>query len=135
MEQPNFEHSENPAPDFPHVESASADNPTGTPMERFFYHQRRALEETAKALESLLPPGFKEHATEASREFSKGFRILVDATIDELKKVSEKEEEVEAKVEASVETVEEAVEEVIEEEKKEERKPSTGKTKVKVKVE
>ena len=51
MEQPNFEHSDLPeAPDFPHVESASADNPTGTPMERFFYHQRRALEETAKAL-------------------------------------------------------------------------------------
>jgi|GEM_PF-625577 len=135
MEQPNFEHSDLPeAPDVPHVESASADNPTGTPMERFFYHQRRALEETAKALESLLPPGFKEHATEASREFSKGFRILVDATIDELKKVSEKEEEVEAKVEAAEATVEAAVEEVIEEEEQM-RKPSTGKTKVKVKVE
>ena len=138
MEQPNFEHSDNQeAPDFPHVESGSADNPTGTPMERFFYHQRRALEETAKALESLLPPGFKEHATEASREFSKGFRILVDATIDELKKVSEKEEEVAEAVEATEATVEAAVEEVIEEEKKAEetRKPSTGKTKVKVKVE
>ena len=138
MEQPNFEHSETPeTPELPSMDAASADNPTGTPMERFFYHQRRALEETAKALESLLPPGFKEHATEASREFSKGFRILVDATIDELKKVSEKEEEVEAKVEAVEATVEAAVEEVIEEEQKleEVRKPSTGKTKVKVKVE
>lgn len=135
MEQPNFEQPETP-------ETPEADGTSGTPMERFFYHQRRALEETAKALELLLPPGFKEHATEASREFAKGFRILVDATIDELKKVSEKEEEVaEAAAEATetVEaTVEAAVEEVIEEEKKLEeiaRKPTTGKTKVKVKVE
>lgn len=64
-----------------------------SPMERFFYHQRRALEETGKALEALLPPGFREHSGEASREFTKGFRILVDAAIDELKKVSEKEDE------------------------------------------
>jgi hypothetical protein len=132
MEQPNFEQPETP-------ETPEADGTTGTPMERFFFHQRRALEETAKALESLLPPGFKEHATEASREFAKGFRILVDATIDELKKVSEKEEEV---VEAAAEAAEavnevEVVEEIIEEEKKDEepRKPTTGKTKVKVKVE
>jgi hypothetical protein len=138
MEQPNFEHSETPeTPELPNMDAASEDNPTGTPMERFFFHQRRALEETAKALESLLPPGFKEHATEASREFAKGFRILVDATIDELKKVSEKEEETVAEAaDAAEATVEAAVEEVIEEEKKEEnRKPTTGKTKVKVKVE
>jgi hypothetical protein len=133
MEQPNFEQPETP-------EIPEADGTTGTPMERFFYHQRRALEETAKALESLLPPGFKEHATEASREFAKGFRILVDATIDELKKVSEKEEEVAeaaAAEAAEASTEAEVVEEVIEEEKKEEepRKPTTGKTKVKVKVE
>lgn len=139
MEQPNFEHSDTPeTPVLPHLETESTEDPTGTPMDRFFYHQRRALEETAKALESLLPPGFKEHATEASREFAKGFRILVDATIDELKKVSEKEEEeVVAAVEATEASIEEAVEEVIEEEQKieEVRKPSTGKTKVKVKVE
>lgn len=135
MEQPNFEQPETPeTPETPEVDPL-----TGTPMERFFYHQRRALEETAKALESLLPPGFKEHATEASREFAKGFRILVDATIDELKKVSEKDEEAAAPTaEAAEPTVEAAVEEVIEEEKKDDeepRKPTTGKTKVKVKVE
>lgn len=136
MEQPNFEHSDTPeTPELPGMDAASVDNPTGTPMERFFYHQRRALEETAKALESLLPPGFKEHATEASREFAKGFRILVDATIDELKKVSEKEEETAPTAAAPEATVEATVEEVIEEEKKEDRKPTTGKTKVKVKVE
>lgn len=115
--------------------------PGKTPMERFFFHQRRALEETAKALEALLPPGFKEHATEASREFAQGFRVLVDATIDELKKISEKEEEQpevkELKAEVEVET-EESVEELKpvapDEPPAQPRKPTTGKTKVKVKV-
>ncbi|MDQ7028179.1 MAG: hypothetical protein Q9P44_21760 [Anaerolineae bacterium] len=64
-----------------------------TPMERFFFHQRRALEETGKALEALLPPDFRKHGGEASREFAKGFRVLVDVTIDNLKRVSEKEDE------------------------------------------
>jgi hypothetical protein len=110
------------------------ETPTETPMERFFYHQRRALEETAKALEALLPPGFKEHATEASREFAKGFRVLVDATIDELKKVSEKDEDDEKpKNQAEAEPNVEAVIEI--EETEEQPKPkTTGKTKVKVKV-
>lgn len=115
------------------TEGEAPGEPAGTPMERFFYHQRRALEETARALEALLPPGFKEHATEASREFAKGFRILVDSAIDELKKISEKDEEEEE--EAAKETKAEAEPEV-EPEKTEEqpRKPTTGKTKVKVKV-
>ncbi|MCA9881652.1 MAG: hypothetical protein KC615_04995 [Anaerolineae bacterium] len=95
-----------------------------TPMERFFYHQRRALEETGKALEALLPPGFREHSGEASREFAKGFRILVDAAIDELKKVSEKEdpdtEERLAKLEA--------------EEDDDDRPSSTGSGKVKIDI-
>lgn len=75
------------------VDSLSDEDPIETPMERFFYHQRRALEETGKALEALLPPDFKRHGGEASREFAKGFRVLVDATIDELKKVSEREDD------------------------------------------
>jgi PHP family Zn ribbon phosphoesterase len=89
-----------------------------TPLERFFYHQRRALEETGKALDALLPEGFKQHGGEATREFAKGFRVLVDAAIDELKKVSER-EEAPAKDESD----------------DDDDKPSTtGKGKVKVKV-
>ncbi len=68
------------------------DETSQNPLERFFYHQRRALEETGKALEALLPDGFKQHGGEATKEFAKGFRVLVDAAIDELKKVSEREE-------------------------------------------
>jgi hypothetical protein len=116
------------------LNDALNDTPTDTAMERFFYHQRRALEETAKALEALLPPGFKEHATEASREFAKGFRVLVDATIDELKKVSEKDEDDEKP--KNDETAEPKAEIVIETEEVDglPKPKTTGKTKVKVKV-
>jgi hypothetical protein len=58
------------------------------PLESFIHHQRRALEETGKALDSLVPPGFKEHGAEAGREFAKGFKVLVDAAITELEKMS-----------------------------------------------
>jgi PHP family Zn ribbon phosphoesterase len=99
------------------------DETSQTPMERFFYHQRRALEETGKALEALLPTGFREHGGRAGEEFTKGFRILIDATIDELKKISEREEEPTKPAEPEAET-----------EKEEEKPSTTGKTKVKVKV-
>jgi hypothetical protein len=58
------------------------------PLETFVNHQRRALEETGKALETFLPPGFKEHSSEAGREFVKGWKVLVDATISELERLS-----------------------------------------------
>lgn len=57
-----------------------------TPIEEFLYHQRRAIEETGKALEALLPEGFRTHGNNASKEFTKGFRVLVDAAMDELKR-------------------------------------------------
>lgn len=95
-----------------------------TPMERFFYHQRRALEETGKALEALLPVGFREHGQKATEEFIKGFRILIDSTIDEMKKVSEREEE----------PAKPAEDEKKDDNDNEPKPPTTGKTKVKVKV-
>jgi hypothetical protein len=62
------------------------------PFEEFLFHQRRALEETGKALEALLPEGFRTHSSEATKEFTKGFRVLVDAAMDEIKKASQKSE-------------------------------------------
>ena len=56
------------------------------PFDDFLYHQRRALEETGKALESLLPEGFRTHSSNASKEFTEGFRVLIDAALGELKK-------------------------------------------------
>lgn len=104
------------------------EDPMDSPMEKFFYHQRRALEETGKALESLLPPDFRKHGTEASKEFSKGVRVLVDAAIDELKKISERDD--------SDEDEPETVEETIDDNDDDDEPPSstTGKSKVKIKL-
>ena len=63
-----------------------------TPLEQFIFHQRRGLEEFGKAMESLLPPRFKEHTQAAGVEFATGFRVLIDAAIDEIKKASEMED-------------------------------------------
>ncbi len=57
-------------------------------LEEFVEHQKRALEETGKAIEALLPEGFKEHGKNASKEFTKGFKVLVDAAQAELEKAS-----------------------------------------------
>lgn len=84
-----------------------------TPFEEFLYHQRRALEETGKALEALLPEGFRTHSSEATKEFTKGFRVLVDAAMDEIKKASQKTETTDSDDDVS----------------------TTGKAKVKVQVE
>ncbi len=77
---------QNPRPDEP------VDAPDTTPLEQFIYHQRRGLEEFGKAMESLLPPGFREHTQAAGNEFATGFRVLIDAAIDEIKKASEMED-------------------------------------------
>jgi len=90
-----------------------------SPFEEFLYHQRRALEETGKALESLLPEGFRTHGSNASKEFTKGFRVLVDAAVDEMRKASSKH----------------TSEEDAGDEGEDDTPPSsTGKTKVKVEV-
>ena len=95
------------------------EEPLQKPMERFFYHQRRALEETGKALDALLPPDFRSHSAAASQEFTRGFRVLVDAAIDELKRVSER----------SDDTQNEATDD-----DDDDTPSSTGKTKVKINV-
>jgi hypothetical protein len=78
----------NPTPETEPVEDPK------NPFETFIYHQRRALEETGKALEALLPDGFKEHGGEAGKEFVKGFKALVDAAIVEIEKATTRAEEV-----------------------------------------
>ncbi len=88
-----------------------------SPLESFVYHQRRALEETGKALEALLPEGFREHGSTASKEFIKSFQVLVDAAINEIEKATNR------------------VEVVGEDGSDDDDRPSTtGKTKVKVQV-
>ena len=83
-------HDMTPLPDEPAQESDEAAEQT--PLEQFIFHQRRGLEEFGKAMESLLPPGFREHTQAAGNEFATGFRVLIDAAIDEIKKASEMED-------------------------------------------
>lgn len=83
-------HDETPFEDETH------DDTPKTPFEEFLFHQRRALEETGRALEALLPEGFRKHGSNASKEFTKGFKVLVDAALEELNKAQESRAEAEA---------------------------------------
>ena len=97
-----------------HVNPGSTEEEPKNPFETFVYHQRKALEETGKALEALLPEGFREHGGEAGREFVKGFKALVDAAITEIEKATNQAE--------------------ADKEGGDEPPSTTGKTKVKVQV-
>lgn len=88
-------------------------------FDAFVHHQRRALEETGRALEALLPEGFRTHSAEARKEFSRGFKVLVDAALSELDKIS--------KMVQPNPKAEDADDD-------EDRPSTTGKTKVKVQV-
>ena len=76
----------------PESQAPEEDEAGKTPLEQFIFHQRRGLEEFGRAMESLLPPGFREHTHAAGSEFATGFRVLIDAAIDEIKKASEMED-------------------------------------------
>ena len=71
----------------PQTETGTPD-PKQDPLGAFVHHQKRAFEESVKAVDALLPEGFKDHSREAGREFIKGMKVLVDATIDGLEKAS-----------------------------------------------
>ena len=76
----------------PSLEEQPESEDAQNPLEQFIFHQRRGLEEFGKAMESLLPPGFREHTQAAGSEFATGFRVLIDAAIDEIRKASEMED-------------------------------------------
>ncbi len=77
----NLNHNELP----PHTDDQTR---AKSPLEQFAEHQRRAFDEAGRALDALLPDGFKEHSKESRREFVKGVKVLVDATISEMEKAS-----------------------------------------------
>lgn len=78
--------------DFQQDQTANHETPAGeaksTPFGEFLRHQKRAFEESTKAVDALLPPGFKEHSSEAGREFVSGFKVLFDAVVDGVQKAS-----------------------------------------------
>lgn len=53
-----------------------------TPLGAFAQHQINALEETGKALASLLPKDFRTHAGNALKETRNSFGVLFDGVID-----------------------------------------------------
>jgi len=55
------------------------------PVGGFIHHQRRAAEEAIRAVDSLIPDGFKSHTREAAKEWLTSFRVLAEgaaASID-----------------------------------------------------
>jgi hypothetical protein len=112
---------ENTKPEQEHVNhnpDATEEESPKNPLESFVYHQRRALEETGKALEALLPEGFREHGSSAGKEFIKSFQVLVDAAIGEIEKATSR--------------VQDAADEASD--GGDDKPSTTGKTKVKVQV-
>lgn len=89
----NYSEDYDEIPNTDDVMMEDEDQEPRTPFEEFLYHQRRALEETGKALEALIPEGFRKHGSNASKEFTKGFKVLVDAAMSELRKARNGEEE------------------------------------------
>ncbi len=55
---------------------------------QFVEHQKRAFEASAKAVDALFPESFKEHSKVAHSEFRQGLKVLLDAAIVELEKLS-----------------------------------------------
>lgn len=50
-----------------------------TPLGQFVYHQKLAAAAALKALNALIPPEFKTHSAEASKEFATSFQVLIDS--------------------------------------------------------
>jgi hypothetical protein len=69
-------------------DAQSHESAKNDPLNQFLRHQQRAVEETGKALESLLPPDFRTHSKEAGREFVSGMKVLFDAAVSGLEQAS-----------------------------------------------
>lgn len=113
-----------------HEHMNAAEEPTtettpDSPIKAFIEHQKRAVEETGKAIDALLPDGFKEHSKIARKEFAKGFKVLVDAAVTELEKASKDLDERFRKAQQKPES----------EDSNDGRPSTTGHQKVKVQVE
>lgn len=72
------------------AKAAVEDVKDATSLEQFLDHQRNALGEAGKALESLVPVAFREHGQAAVKEMVEGYRTLVNSTLDSLVDTVEK---------------------------------------------
>lgn len=53
-------------------------------FDEFVDHQKKAITEATKAVESLIPQGFKKHGEAALKEMAEGYRALFNSAIDEI---------------------------------------------------
>lgn len=76
----------------PGQEPDSTQNPVpeNSTLNSFMEHQKQALAESRKALESLVPDAVRQHGSNAIREMLEGYRQLVNAALDEVQKTVEK---------------------------------------------
>lgn len=108
------------------VKNESANDGKKKPFDEFLNHQKKAFEETGKAVESLFPPGFREHGENARKEFLKGMKVLVDAAVVELEKAGKEVDKAFKRTREGTPNTPPASDNT--------RQSSTGKTKVKVQV-
>jgi hypothetical protein len=89
----------------------------------FVNHQVNAVREAVKAVDALLPDGFKQHANASVQETVKSYRVLLDAGLEVLNRAGKGMDEALKKAKESVQ------------EEGDERQSNTGTTKVRVEVE
>lgn len=89
----------------------------------FVNHQANAVREAVKAVDALLPEGFKQHGRASLHEGVKSYRLLFDAGLEVLNRAGKNVDEALRKAKAAVE------------DEGEDRASTTGPTKVRVEVE
>jgi hypothetical protein len=92
-------------------------------LKGFVDHQVNALREAVKAVDALLPDGFKQHGKASVHESIKSYRLLLDAGLEALNRAGKNMDEALKKAKASIE------------EEGDERPSTTGASKVRVEVE
>jgi len=68
----------------PVVDPADVLAEVDTPFDNFLDHQKKALNEAGRALESLIPVEFREHGRSAFKEVVEGYRTLFNSALDEI---------------------------------------------------
>jgi hypothetical protein len=68
----------------PSADPNAAEPQARTPLEGFIFHQRRAAEEAVRAVDSLIPDSFKNHARESAKEWLTSFKVLVEGAASNL---------------------------------------------------
>lgn len=75
------------------VPNGEESNEAESAFREFVHHQRIALEELGRAIESLIPKDFRDHTRNAGKAFVDSFKSLVDAARDDMQRASENNEE------------------------------------------